>query len=66
MKLEQQEFNLKIKIKEPKPTAVDLSEADISSLIQFFQTLDEWDRQSSMTSPVDGKRSSHDSQPVSG
>jgi len=26
MKLEQQEFNLKIKIKEPKPTAVDLSE----------------------------------------
>ena len=64
MKLEQQE--VKIKIKEPKPTAVDLSEADISSLIQFFQTLDEWDRQSSMTSPVDSKRSSHDSQPVSG
>ena len=35
MTLEQQEFNLKIKIKERKPTAVDLSEADISSLISF-------------------------------
>ena len=65
MKREQQEFNLKVKIKEPNPTADDLSEADISSFIQFFQTLDEWDRQSRMTPSVDSKDSSLDSQPLS-
>ena len=51
---------------QPDPTTPDLSDADISLLIEFFQTLDEWDRQSKLTPSAESKGSSHDLPPVSG
>jgi hypothetical protein len=65
MKSEQQQSNREVQIEGEKPTAPDLTEADISLLIEFFQTLDEWDRQSKMTPSEEDKRSSRASQSLS-
>lgn len=66
MNAEQQKLNRDVQIEEQKPTASNLSDSDMSLLIQFFQTLDEWDRQSTLTPAAGSKGSSHDSLPVSG
>lgn len=63
---EQKSVGNEVQIREPRPSTLTICDADISLLIEFFQTLDQWDCQSRMTPSVGSKRSLRDSHPVLG